>query len=172
MHENHLALSTPENLLSGALFSGVSTSSGGHCGQTCGRMKTLPWICGFCRDPRERLDCSLDKGGSQVSFVFSALIFCAAVDKEIRQGAGNSIFHAVSHIRVVSKHGSEGERTLAFRSVFFCAKDERDLHCLVSRCVTPHHSAPMYTEGMSTPPTPRRAVRTPSQGRAHVRVGE
>ena len=43
VHELHLTLSAPENLLSGALFSAVSTSSGGGCGQTCGRMKTLPW---------------------------------------------------------------------------------------------------------------------------------
>ncbi len=42
VHENHLALSAPENLLSGALFSAVSTSSKGDCGQTCGRRKTLP----------------------------------------------------------------------------------------------------------------------------------
>ena len=43
VHELHWTLSTPGNLLSGALFSAVSTSSGGGCGQTCGRMKTLPW---------------------------------------------------------------------------------------------------------------------------------
>ena len=42
VHENHLALSAPENLLSGALFSAVSTSSEGGCGQTCGRMEMLP----------------------------------------------------------------------------------------------------------------------------------
>ena len=42
-HELHLALFSPENLLSGALFSAVSTSSRGGCGQTCGRMETLPW---------------------------------------------------------------------------------------------------------------------------------
>lgn len=42
VHELHLALSAPGNLLSGALFSAVSTSSGGGCGQTCGRRKTLP----------------------------------------------------------------------------------------------------------------------------------
>ena len=43
VHELHLALFSPENLLSGALFSAVSTSSKGGCGQTCGRRKTLPW---------------------------------------------------------------------------------------------------------------------------------
>ena len=41
--ESHLTLSAPENLLSGALFSAVSTSSNGRCGQTCGRSETLPW---------------------------------------------------------------------------------------------------------------------------------
>ena len=44
VHELHLALSAPENLLSGALFSAVSTSSRGGCGQTCGRIEMLPWI--------------------------------------------------------------------------------------------------------------------------------
>ena len=43
VHETHLTLSAPENLLSDALFSAVSTSSRGGCGQTCGRMETLPW---------------------------------------------------------------------------------------------------------------------------------
>ena len=57
-HELHLALSAPENLLSGALFSGVSTSSGGHCGQTCGRIENAPVECGRFAAPRERLDCS------------------------------------------------------------------------------------------------------------------
>ena len=46
VHELHLALFSPENLLSGALFSAVSTSSGGGCGQTCGRMENAPVECG------------------------------------------------------------------------------------------------------------------------------
>ena len=42
VHELHLALSAPENLLSGALFSAVSVSSKERCGQTCGRMENAP----------------------------------------------------------------------------------------------------------------------------------
>lgn len=49
--ELHLALFSPENLLSGALFSAVSTSSGGSCGQLCGRKETLPWRRQICRSP-------------------------------------------------------------------------------------------------------------------------
>ena len=108
VHELHLTLSAPENLLSGALFSAVSTSSGGGCGQLCGRMKTLPWNAVFCRDPRERLDCSALLPDSQgrfgyfyahflrrsrqrntesrnTAFVFSKFCFCCYRKNTFRQ---------------------------------------------------------------------------------------
>ena len=52
--ELHLALFSPENLLSGALFSAVSAPSGGGCGQTCGRIENAPVECGRFAAPRER----------------------------------------------------------------------------------------------------------------------
>lgn len=78
VHENHLTLSAPENLLSGALFSAVSTSSKGGCGQTCGRIETLPWNAADLPSPRERLDCSLECKISQV-------IICKYPTREIRK---------------------------------------------------------------------------------------
>lgn len=65
VHETHLNLSAPENLLSGALFSAASTSSKGGCGQTCGRIENAPVECGIRRGPPERLDCSTDRADSQ-----------------------------------------------------------------------------------------------------------
>lgn len=94
VHENHLTLSAPENLLSGALFSAVSTSSRGGCGQTCGRMENAPVECGRFAAPRERLDCNSLPLESQVSCGYSTIKFCVAVDKEIRR-AQPACFSAV-----------------------------------------------------------------------------
>ena len=84
VHELHLALSTPGILLSGALFSTVSTSSGGGCGQLCGRMEMLPWIAADSPSPGSvwivALFCQIVKAVLDIS----TLTFCVAVDKEIR----------------------------------------------------------------------------------------
>ena len=92
VHELHLTLSAPENLLSGALFSAVSTSSKGGCGQTCGRMETLPWnaadsplpgsvwiVALFCRKVKAVLDSP-------------TFIFCVAIDKEMRNHGTQPLF--------------------------------------------------------------------------------
>ena len=86
VHELHLALFSPENLLSGALFSAVSTSSGGGCGQTCGRMENAPVDsrC-FAALPGSVWIVALFHRKVKVVSDSSALIFCAAVDKEIRR---------------------------------------------------------------------------------------
>ena len=86
VHELHLALFSPENLLSGALFSAVSTSSGGGCGQTCGRMKTLPWVRGvLSRIPGSVWIVALFHRKVKSVSDISTLIFCVAIDKEIRR---------------------------------------------------------------------------------------
>ena len=88
VHELHLALFSPENLLSGALFSAVSTSSGGGCGQTCGRMENAPVDsrC-FAALPGSVWIVALFRRKVKVVSDSSALIFCAAVDKEIRRAS-------------------------------------------------------------------------------------
>ena len=85
VHENHLTLSAPENLLSGALFSAVSKSSKGGCGQTCGRMENAPVDsrC-FAAIPGSVWIVALFHRKVKAVSDSSALIFCAAVDKEIR----------------------------------------------------------------------------------------
>ena len=85
VHELHLTLSAPENLLSGALFSAASTSSKGGCGQTCGRMETLPWNAADSPLPGSVWIVALFHRKVKAVSDSSALIFCAAVDKEIRR---------------------------------------------------------------------------------------
>lgn len=84
VHELHLALSAPGNLLSGALFSAVSTSSKGGCGQTCGRIENAPVAAAVLPTPGSVWIVALFHRKVKAVSDSSALIFCAAVDKEIR----------------------------------------------------------------------------------------
>ncbi len=85
VHELHLTLSAPENLLSGALFSAASTSSKGGCGQTCGRMETLPWNAADSPLPGSVWIVALFHRKVKSLESLSAHSFCVAVDKEIRR---------------------------------------------------------------------------------------
>ena len=85
VHETHLNLSAPENLLSGALFSAASTSSKGGCGQTCGRMETLPWNAADSPLPGSVWIVALFHRKVKSLESLSAHSFCVAVDKEIRR---------------------------------------------------------------------------------------
>ena len=103
VHELHLALSTPGILLSGALFSTVSTSSGGGCGQLCGRMEMLPWIAADSPSPGSvwivALFCQIVKAVLDIS----TLTFCVAVDKEIRNHGTQPSFSQSSVFAAISR---------------------------------------------------------------------
>ena len=103
VHELHLALSTPGILLSGALFSTVSTSSGGGCGQLCGRMEMLPWIAADSPSPGSvwivALFCQIVK----VVLDISTLTFCVAVDKEIRNHGTQPSFSQSSVFAAIAR---------------------------------------------------------------------
>ena len=103
VHELHLALSTPGILLSGALFSTVSTSSGGGCGQLCGRMEMLPWIAADSPSPGSvwivALFCQIVKAVLDIS----TLTFCVAVDKEIRNHGTQPSFSQSSVFAAIAR---------------------------------------------------------------------
>ena len=103
VHELHLALSTPGILLSGALFSTVSTSSGGGCGQLRGRMEMLPWIAADSPSPGSvwivALFCQIVKAVLDIS----TLTFCVAVDKEIRNHGTQPSFSQSSVFAAITR---------------------------------------------------------------------
>ena len=103
VHETHLTLSAPENLLSDALFSAISTSSRGGCGQTCGRMETLPWNAADSPSPGSvwivALFCQIVKAVLDIS----TLTFCVAVDKEIRNHGTQPSFSQSSVFAAIAR---------------------------------------------------------------------
>ena len=103
MHELHWTLSTPGNLLSGALFSAVSTSSGGGCGQTCGRMKTLPWNAADLPRPGSVWIVTLFRQKVKGVLDISTLTFCVAVDKEIRNHGTQPSFSQSSVFAAITR---------------------------------------------------------------------
>ena len=103
VHELHLTLSAPENLLSGALFSAVSTSSKGGCGQTCGRMETLPWNAASAAALGSVWIVALFRRKVKAVSGNSVLFFCAAVDKEIRNHGTQPSFSQSSVFAAIAR---------------------------------------------------------------------